>query len=66
MEKLSFSKQYDILIVIKKIKNKFRIFSRVTLFEDPAYHSLIEKIMTNKTLLIKEFEKADKNKNGEY
>ena len=37
---------------------------RVTLFEDPAYHSLMEKIMTNKNLLLKEFEKADKTKNG--
>ncbi len=37
---------------------------RVTLFEDPAYHSLIEKIMTNKTSLLKEFSKADTTKNG--
>jgi hypothetical protein len=37
---------------------------RVTLFEDPAYHSLIEKIMFNRTSLLKEFVKADKNKNG--
>ena len=35
---------------------------RVTLFEDPAYHSLIEKIMTNRSGLLKEFEKADTNK----
>jgi serine/threonine-protein phosphatase with EF-hand domain len=35
---------------------------RVTLFEDPAYHSLIEKIMTNRSGLLKEFEKADANK----
>ena len=37
---------------------------RVTLFEDPAYHSLIEKIMTNKSLLMREFEKADPTKTG--
>ena len=38
--------------------------SRVTLFEDPAYRSLIEKIMTNRSSLLKEFEKADVKKTG--
>ena len=37
---------------------------RVTLFEDPAYHSLIEKIITNKSLLLKDFERADTKKSG--
>jgi hypothetical protein len=62
MEKLSFSKQYDNLIVYKRFNRVF--FCRVTLFEDPVYHSLIEKIMFNRTSLLKEFEKADTNKTG--
>ncbi|CAF1374131.1 unnamed protein product, partial [Rotaria sordida] len=33
---------------------------QVTLFEDPAYHSLMEKIITNKSSLQKEFEKRDR------
>ena len=36
-------------------------FSRVTLFEDPAYQSLVEKIIANRRSLQKEFEKADRN-----
>ncbi|CAF4261380.1 unnamed protein product [Rotaria sp. Silwood2] len=40
---------------------KLSFNKQVTLFEDPAYQSLLEKIMTNKSLLQKEFEKADKN-----
>ncbi|CAF1090028.1 unnamed protein product [Rotaria sordida] len=42
---------------------KLSFSKQVTLFEDPVYHSLIEKIMTNKTSLLKRLEKADKNKN---
>jgi hypothetical protein len=65
MEKLSFSKQYDYLIIKKRHEViEYFLFFRVTLFEDPAYHSLIEKIMTNKTSLLKEFSKADTTKNG--
>ncbi|CAF1220604.1 unnamed protein product [Rotaria sordida] len=41
---------------------KLSFNKQVTLFEDPVYQSLVEKIMTNKSLLQKEFEKADKNK----
>ncbi|CAF1318734.1 unnamed protein product [Adineta steineri] len=41
---------------------KLSFSKQVTLFEDPAYHSLIEKIMSNKTLLLKEFLKADTSK----
>ncbi|CAF0789305.1 unnamed protein product [Rotaria sordida] len=33
---------------------------QVTLFEDSAYQTLLEKIMTNKSLLQKEFEKRDR------
>lgn len=33
---------------------------RITLFEDPVYQSLLEKIMNNKSLLQKEFEKRDR------
>ncbi|CAF0903261.1 unnamed protein product [Rotaria sordida] len=33
---------------------------QVTLFEDPAYHSLLEKIITNKSSLQKEFTKRDR------
>ncbi|CAF5032123.1 unnamed protein product, partial [Rotaria sp. Silwood1] len=40
---------------------KLSFNKQVTLFEDPAYQSLLEKIMTNKSLFQKEFEKADKN-----
>ncbi|CAF1549322.1 unnamed protein product, partial [Rotaria sordida] len=40
---------------------KLSFSKQVTLFEDPVYHSLIEKIMTNKTSLLKRLEKADKN-----
>jgi hypothetical protein len=65
MEKLSFSKQYDYLIIIKRHEViQYFLFFRVTLFEDPAYRSLIEKIMTNKTSLLREFTKADITKNG--
>ncbi len=39
---------------------------RVTLFEDPAYHSLMEKILANKSLLLKEFEKVDNRKTGNW
>ena len=39
-------------------------FQRVTMFEDPAYQSLIEKILANKSALLKEFEHADKTKSG--
>ena len=39
---------------------------RLTLFEDPAYHSLIEKIMTNKSSLMKKFEQADPTKTGKH
>ncbi|CAF3697493.1 unnamed protein product [Rotaria sp. Silwood1] len=40
---------------------KLSFYKKVTLFEDPAYQSLLEKIMANKSLLQKEFEKADRN-----
>ncbi|CAF2929864.1 unnamed protein product, partial [Rotaria sp. Silwood2] len=33
---------------------------QITLFEDPAYQSLLERIMTNKSSLQKEFEKRDR------
>lgn len=46
------------------IEDKNNSFFRVTLFEDPAYHSLIEKIMSNRSALLKAFEKADIHKNG--
>lgn len=39
-------------------------FERVTMFEDPAYQVLIEKILGNKSVLLKEFEHADKTKSG--
>ncbi|CAF1083695.1 unnamed protein product [Rotaria sordida] len=39
---------------------KLNFNKEVTLFEDPAYQSLVEKIMTNKSLLQKEFERADR------
>jgi serine/threonine-protein phosphatase with EF-hand domain len=39
---------------------KISFSKKLTLLEDPAYHSLMEKIFTNKNLLLKEFEKADK------
>ncbi|CAF0748776.1 unnamed protein product [Adineta ricciae] len=42
--------------------NKLSFNKKVTLFEDPAYHALVEKIMSHKNLLRKEFEKADENK----
>ncbi|CAF1137416.1 unnamed protein product [Adineta ricciae] len=41
---------------------KMSFSKQVTLFEDPAYHSLMEKVMTNKTALLKEFIKADTKK----
>ncbi|CAF1376296.1 unnamed protein product, partial [Rotaria sp. Silwood1] len=34
---------------------------KVTLFEDPVYQTLMKKIVAKKSLLKKEFEKADKN-----
>ena len=34
---------------------------RVTLFEDPVYQSLMEKIVAKKSLLKKEFERSDRN-----
>lgn len=34
------------------------------MFEDPAYHSLIEKILANKSPLLKQFEQADTTKSG--
>ncbi|CAF4787321.1 unnamed protein product, partial [Rotaria socialis] len=40
---------------------KLSFNKQVTLFEDPAYHSLAEKLMTNKNLLLKEFQNADTN-----
>ncbi|CAM4754238.1 unnamed protein product [Rotaria magnacalcarata] len=42
---------------------KLSFSKQLTLFEDPVYRALTEKIMTNKTALLKRFEKADKNKN---
>jgi hypothetical protein len=48
------------IVFLSPKKNQFLF--RVTLFEDPAYHSLIEKIMTNRSPLLKELEKADINK----
>ena len=45
-------------------RNHFVLFFRVTLFEDPAYRSLIEKIMTNRSSLLKEFERVDVKKTG--
>ncbi|CAF4204697.1 unnamed protein product, partial [Rotaria sordida] len=39
---------------------KLSFNKEVTLFEDPAYQSLVEKIMTNKSLLEKEFQRADR------
>ncbi|CAF3165359.1 unnamed protein product [Rotaria sp. Silwood2] len=39
---------------------KMSFNKQVTLFEDPAYQSLSEKIMTNKSSLQKEFEKRDR------
>ncbi|CAF1045170.1 unnamed protein product, partial [Didymodactylos carnosus] len=42
--------------------DKVSFNKKVTLFEDPAYHSLIEKILSNKSQLLQEFEKADKTK----
>ncbi|CAF5086327.1 unnamed protein product, partial [Rotaria sp. Silwood1] len=39
---------------------KLSFNKQVTLFEDPVYQSLMEKIMTNKSLLQKEFEKRDR------
>lgn len=44
----------------------FVIIYRVTLFEDPVYRALIEKIMSNRTSLLKRLEKADKAKTGNY
>lgn len=41
---------------------KLSFSKQVTLFEDPAYHALMEKIMTSKSILLKEFDKADVNK----
>jgi len=38
---------------------KLSFNKKVTLFEDPAYEGLVEKIMANKNPLLKEFEKAD-------
>lgn len=43
---------------------KISFNKKVTMFEDPAYHSLIEKIMSNKSVLLKQFEKADTKKTG--
>ncbi|CAF5191749.1 unnamed protein product, partial [Rotaria magnacalcarata] len=39
---------------------KMSFNKQITLFEDPAYQSLVEKIMTNKSSLEKEFEKRDR------
>ncbi|CAF1159747.1 unnamed protein product [Didymodactylos carnosus] len=44
--------------------NKVSFNKKVTLFEDPAYRSLMEKILSNKTKLLEEFEKADKTKSN--
>ncbi|CAF0929609.1 unnamed protein product [Adineta steineri] len=48
------------ILAVEMTKLSFN--KKVTLFEDPAYHSLIEKIMTNKSILQKEFERADGNR----
>lgn len=49
---------------MRKEREKISVVFRVTIFEDPAYHALTEKIVSNKSLLLKQFEKADRKKTG--
>lgn len=64
MEKISFNKKYGQRTRLEMKKIVFLSFDRVTMFEDPAYQSLVEKILASKSVLLKEFEQVDKSKSG--